>query len=198
MFLTQGVTSKYPMYHDPRCHTIEAAVYFAQSLGILVVIYFKFSFSSASFSSPFPVFMTGFQTFFFSLWFPHLPHHLVSFHIHRSPLFSPFYSPPPPPFSSPRHGYHHITTESFTQMICFYVRIFKKEITCDLYIGLRSSQIFIIWLLFGSSSSGSSSTFRVVIYFVLLRPFVSPFKTTEIVFIFYFFGFFMDFLKIFF
>ena len=48
MFLTQGVTSKYPMYHDPRCHTIEAAVYFAQSLGILVVIYFKFSFSSAS------------------------------------------------------------------------------------------------------------------------------------------------------
>ncbi|EEB13637.1 conserved hypothetical protein [Pediculus humanus corporis] len=35
MFLTQGVTSKYPMYHDPRCHTIEAAVYFAQSLGIL-------------------------------------------------------------------------------------------------------------------------------------------------------------------
>ncbi|KAK6618959.1 hypothetical protein RUM44_003340 [Polyplax serrata] len=35
MFLTQGVTTKYPMYYDPRCHTIPAAVYFAQSLGIL-------------------------------------------------------------------------------------------------------------------------------------------------------------------
>ncbi|KAL0273690.1 UNVERIFIED_CONTAM: hypothetical protein PYX00_006312 [Menopon gallinae] len=35
IFLTQGVTSKYPMYHDPRCHTIPAAVYFAKSSGIL-------------------------------------------------------------------------------------------------------------------------------------------------------------------
>jgi len=35
VFLTQGVTSKYPMYHDPRCHTIMSAVRFARCLGML-------------------------------------------------------------------------------------------------------------------------------------------------------------------
>ncbi|KAG8256685.1 Glycerophosphocholine phosphodiesterase gpcpd1 [Homalodisca vitripennis] len=35
MFLTQGVTSKYPPYHDQRCQSIPMAVHFAVSLGIL-------------------------------------------------------------------------------------------------------------------------------------------------------------------
>jgi len=35
MFLTQGITSKYPPYHDERCQTVPMAVHFAVSLGIL-------------------------------------------------------------------------------------------------------------------------------------------------------------------
>ncbi|XP_054282590.1 glycerophosphocholine phosphodiesterase GPCPD1-like isoform X2 [Macrosteles quadrilineatus] len=35
MFLTQGITSKYPPYHDERCLTVPMAVHFAVSLGIL-------------------------------------------------------------------------------------------------------------------------------------------------------------------
>lgn len=37
MFLTQGVTSKYPPYHDQRCQGVPMAVHFAVSLGILVI-----------------------------------------------------------------------------------------------------------------------------------------------------------------
>ncbi|KAG8232832.1 hypothetical protein J437_LFUL013372, partial [Ladona fulva] len=35
LFLTQGVTTKYPEYHDPRTHTIPMAVHYAVSAGIL-------------------------------------------------------------------------------------------------------------------------------------------------------------------
>lgn len=36
MFLTQGVTEKYPMYNDPICQTIPMAIHFAVSANILV------------------------------------------------------------------------------------------------------------------------------------------------------------------
>jgi len=35
MFLTQGITARYPDYHDPRTHSIPRAVYFAQQSGLL-------------------------------------------------------------------------------------------------------------------------------------------------------------------
>jgi hypothetical protein len=38
MFLTQGVTKKYPPYRDPRTHTMQMAVNYANSAGILVSI----------------------------------------------------------------------------------------------------------------------------------------------------------------
>ncbi|XP_059475677.1 glycerophosphocholine phosphodiesterase GPCPD1-like isoform X2 [Neocloeon triangulifer] len=37
MFLTQGATSKYPKYNDPRCHDIHGAIYFTKAAGILGV-----------------------------------------------------------------------------------------------------------------------------------------------------------------
>lgn len=37
MFLTQGVTSKWPPYHDLRCQGVPMAVHFAVSSGILVI-----------------------------------------------------------------------------------------------------------------------------------------------------------------
>lgn len=36
MFLTQGITDKYPPYHDARCQNIPMAVHFAVNMGILV------------------------------------------------------------------------------------------------------------------------------------------------------------------
>lgn len=36
LFLTQGVTERYPSYDDPRCHTIQNAVYFSTSHDLLV------------------------------------------------------------------------------------------------------------------------------------------------------------------
>ncbi|KAL1123856.1 hypothetical protein AAG570_001626 [Ranatra chinensis] len=35
MFLTQGITDKYPAYHDPRCQNVPMAVHFALNMGIL-------------------------------------------------------------------------------------------------------------------------------------------------------------------
>ena len=37
MFLTQGQTDRYPIYHDPRCMSIKSAVQFATSVDILGV-----------------------------------------------------------------------------------------------------------------------------------------------------------------
>lgn len=37
LFLTQGVTKRYPSYADPRCHTIQSAVYFSSSHDLLVI-----------------------------------------------------------------------------------------------------------------------------------------------------------------
>ena len=38
MFLTQGVTEKYPMYNDPICQTIPMAIHYAISSNILASI----------------------------------------------------------------------------------------------------------------------------------------------------------------
>lgn len=40
LFLTQGVTKKYPPYHDPRTSSIPMAIYFALNLGITVGLNF--------------------------------------------------------------------------------------------------------------------------------------------------------------
>lgn len=44
LFLTQGVTSRYPPLADPRCHTIENAVHHSSSHGFLVINKFYFFF----------------------------------------------------------------------------------------------------------------------------------------------------------
>lgn len=36
LFLTQGVTKKYPSYDDPRCHTIQTAVFHSSCHDFLV------------------------------------------------------------------------------------------------------------------------------------------------------------------
>lgn len=38
MFLTLGVTEKYPQYHDPRCNTIESAVSNAYAMELLGIV----------------------------------------------------------------------------------------------------------------------------------------------------------------
>lgn len=40
LFLTQGVTKRYPPYADPRCHTIQSAVNFSCCQGLLVSFHF--------------------------------------------------------------------------------------------------------------------------------------------------------------
>lgn len=42
MFLTQGVTARYPPYADPRCHTIQTAVYHSSCHDLLVIRYCTF------------------------------------------------------------------------------------------------------------------------------------------------------------
>lgn len=39
LFLTQGVTTRYPSYDDPRCHTIKTAVYHSSCHDLLVNLY---------------------------------------------------------------------------------------------------------------------------------------------------------------
>lgn len=39
MFLTQGITERYPPYEDPRCHTIETAVYHSVCHDFLVIFF---------------------------------------------------------------------------------------------------------------------------------------------------------------
>lgn len=38
MFLTLGVTERYPKYHDPRCNTIESAVCYASAMELLGIV----------------------------------------------------------------------------------------------------------------------------------------------------------------
>lgn len=45
MFLTQGITDKYPAYHDPRCQNVPVAVNFAVNMDILVGLMLKIWFS---------------------------------------------------------------------------------------------------------------------------------------------------------
>jgi len=40
LFLTQGITERYPQYADPRCHTIQSAVYHSSCHELLVISYF--------------------------------------------------------------------------------------------------------------------------------------------------------------
>jgi len=43
LFLTQGITERYPTYADPRCHTIQNAVYHATCHDFLVNFLILFS-----------------------------------------------------------------------------------------------------------------------------------------------------------
>jgi len=43
LFLTQGVTVRYPAYADPRCHSIQNAVYHATCHDLLVNVLMLFS-----------------------------------------------------------------------------------------------------------------------------------------------------------